>query len=88
MLQSLVFGLITGSILAIAATGFALIRQTEGFLNIAHGQFLLVGASAVQVGTATFADPRAPERVLDGLVDWVAEHGIARVDELTGGAHD
>jgi branched-chain amino acid transport system permease protein len=44
MLQTLVFGLISGSILAIAATGFALIRQTEGFLNIAHGQFLLVGA--------------------------------------------
>jgi branched-chain amino acid transport system permease protein len=44
MLQTVVFGLISGSILAVAATGFALIRQTEGFLNIAHGQFLLVGA--------------------------------------------
>ena len=43
-MQTIVFGLISGSILAVAATGFALIRQTEGFLNIAHGQFLLVGA--------------------------------------------
>ena len=43
-LQTIVFGLISGSILAVAATGFALIRQTEGFLNIAHGQYLLVGA--------------------------------------------
>src|SRR3712207_4299468 len=43
-MQTLVFGLISGSILAVSATGFALIRQTEGFLNIAHGQFLLVGA--------------------------------------------
>lgn len=43
-MQTFVFGLISGSILAVAATGFALIRQTEGFLNIAHGQFILVGA--------------------------------------------
>src|SRR5690242_11338840 len=43
-LQTIIFGLISGSILAVAATGFALIRQTEGFLNIAHGQYLLVGA--------------------------------------------
>lgn len=43
-MQTVVFGLISGSILAVAATGFALVRQTEGFLNIAHGQFILVGA--------------------------------------------
>ena len=43
-MQFVFFGLITGSILAIAAAGFALIRQVEGFLNIAHGQYMLVGA--------------------------------------------
>ena len=43
-MQFVFFGLITGSILAIAAAGFALIRQIEGFLNIAHGQYMLVGA--------------------------------------------
>ena len=44
MIQYVFFGLLTGSILALAASGFALIRQVEGFLNIAHGQFMLIGA--------------------------------------------
>jgi neutral amino acid transport system permease protein len=44
MIQYIFFGLLTGSILAIAASGFALIRQVEGFLNIAHGQYMLIGA--------------------------------------------
>ena len=44
MIQYFFFGLLTGSILAIAASGFALIRQVEGFLNIAHGQYMLIGA--------------------------------------------
>jgi neutral amino acid transport system permease protein len=43
-MQNLIFGLISGSILAIAAVGFSMIRQTEGFINIAHGQMLTVGA--------------------------------------------
>jgi len=44
MIQYIFFGLLTGSILAISASGFALIRQVEGFLNIAHGQYMLIGA--------------------------------------------
>lgn len=43
-MQYIFFALITGSTLALAAVGFALVRQTEGFLNIAHGQFMLLGA--------------------------------------------
>jgi neutral amino acid transport system permease protein len=43
-MQNIVFGLITGSILGIATVGFAMIRQSEGFINIAHGQFLTLGA--------------------------------------------
>lgn len=43
-MQNLIFGLISGSILALAAVGFSMIRQTEGFLNIAHGQMLTIGA--------------------------------------------
>jgi neutral amino acid transport system permease protein len=42
--QNIIFGLITGSILASATVGFALIRQTENFLHIAHGQTLALGA--------------------------------------------
>lgn len=39
-------------------------------------ELLIVGASAVQVGTATFADPAAPRRVVDELLAWAAAHGI------------
>jgi dihydroorotate dehydrogenase (NAD+) catalytic subunit len=48
---------------------------------------LQAGASAVQVGTATFADPRAPETVARDLVNWAAAHGITRLADLTGVAH-
>ena len=43
-MQNVIFGFVTGSVLAIAAVGFAMVRQTEGFLNVAHGQFLALGA--------------------------------------------
>jgi neutral amino acid transport system permease protein len=43
-MQNIIFGLVSGSILALAAVGFSMIRQTEGFINIAHGQMLTVGA--------------------------------------------
>ncbi|MBU3688262.1 MAG: dihydroorotate dehydrogenase B catalytic subunit [Acidimicrobiales bacterium mtb01] len=48
---------------------------------------LQAGASAVQVGTATFADPRAPEIVARDLVTWAADRGIGRLADLTGVAH-
>lgn len=50
-------------------------------------ELLLAGASAVAVGTATFADPRAPQRVARDLERWARRHGVARVADLTGGAH-
>ncbi len=39
-------------------------------------ELLLAGASAVEVGTATLADPRAPIKVLDGIVRWCARHRV------------
>jgi dihydroorotate dehydrogenase (NAD+) catalytic subunit len=48
-------------------------------------EFLLAGASAVQVGTAIFRDPGAPLRILAELEAFCAEHGIAEVGELIGG---
>ncbi|MGE0880077.1 MAG: dihydroorotate dehydrogenase [Acidimicrobiia bacterium] len=50
-------------------------------------ELLMAGANAVQVGTATFADPRAPAKVLAGLVDWCARHGVQTVGELVGAVH-
>ena len=50
-------------------------------------ELLLAGASAVQVGTVTFADPRASQRVVDDLGRWCHRHGVDRVADLVGGAH-
>ena len=47
-------------------------------------EFLVAGASAVQVGTATFYDPTASERLLDDLTRHLAGAGVARVSELVG----
>jgi dihydroorotate dehydrogenase (NAD+) catalytic subunit len=48
-------------------------------------EFMLAGATAVQVGTASYADPRAVENIANGLKKWCADHGVLRVGELTGG---
>lgn len=51
-------------------------------------EFMLAGASAVEVGTATFADPRAPRRILAEFEQWCDRHGVSTVPELIGGAHE
>ncbi len=48
-------------------------------------EFMLAGATAVQVGTASFADPRATERLATGLEAWCKSHDVANVASLTGG---
>ena len=59
-----------------------------GIGGIASGEdaveFLLAGASAVQVGTASFWDPRATERVIRDLEKFCAQRGIPAVRLLTG----
>jgi dihydroorotate dehydrogenase (NAD+) catalytic subunit len=50
-------------------------------------ELLMAGADAVQVGTATFFEPRAPLRVLRELGTWCARHGVAHVRDLRGAAH-
>ena len=47
-------------------------------------ELLRAGANAVQVGTATFADPRASHRVLRELEKWCRSRGVHRVADLTG----
>lgn len=47
-------------------------------------EFLLAGASAIAVGTATFADPAAPLKVLNELEEWMDSHGVKSVSELIG----
>jgi dihydroorotate dehydrogenase (NAD+) catalytic subunit len=48
-------------------------------------EFMLAGATAVQVGTASYWDPRATEKIVDELAEWCAEHEVARLADLTGG---
>jgi dihydroorotate dehydrogenase (NAD+) catalytic subunit len=47
-------------------------------------EFLMAGATAVQVGTANFYNPRAIPEVLTGLRDWLAREGISDVREIVG----
>ena len=49
-------------------------------------EFLMAGASAVQVGTATFADPAAPIRVVEGLAAYVRERGLSSIRDVIGTA--
>ncbi len=49
-------------------------------------EFLMAGASAVQVGTATFTEPGAPWRVLDELREWCEAEGVGGLDEVVGAA--
>jgi dihydroorotate dehydrogenase (NAD+) catalytic subunit len=49
-------------------------------------EFLMAGASSVQVGTATFADPLAPLRVIEGLAAYVKEQGLASIRDVIGAA--
>jgi dihydroorotate dehydrogenase (NAD+) catalytic subunit len=47
-------------------------------------EFLLAGATAIQVGTASYADPRAAERLAKGLESWCKSHSVEKVSSLTG----
>jgi dihydroorotate dehydrogenase (NAD+) catalytic subunit len=47
-------------------------------------EFLLAGATALQVGTASYADPRATQRLAHGLEQWCTRNQVTRVADLTG----
>ena len=47
-------------------------------------EFLLAGASAVAVGTAIFADPYAPVRVINEINEYLDKHNIKQVSDLIG----
>lgn len=48
-------------------------------------EFMLAGAAAVQVGSASYADPRAVQRIAESLERWCARHQVTKVSQLTGG---
>ncbi len=51
-------------------------------------EFLLAGASAVQVGTATFRNPRAALDVLEGIEEYMRDEEVEDVTSLVGAAHE
>jgi len=56
-----------------------------GIMNATDGiEFLLAGASAIQVGTANFIDPGVSLKIIDGIENYMIKHGIASIKDLTG----
>jgi dihydroorotate dehydrogenase (NAD+) catalytic subunit len=47
-------------------------------------EFLVTGATAVQVGTANFVNPRATIEIIDGIKAFLTKHGISSVMDIVG----
>jgi dihydroorotate dehydrogenase (NAD+) catalytic subunit len=47
-------------------------------------EFLLAGASAVQIGTASFIDPQASVKILEGIEDYLVKKGFSNLKEIVG----
>ena len=47
-------------------------------------EFMLAGATAVEIGTASYWDPCATEKIVDELQDWCSDHEVARIADITG----
>ncbi len=57
-----------------------------GIMNATDAiEFMLAGATAVQIGTANFIDPTTSVQVVDGIQEYMSRHGIDDVKELIGG---
>jgi dihydroorotate dehydrogenase (NAD+) catalytic subunit len=57
-----------------------------GIMNAADAiEFMLAGASAIQVGTANFIDPTVTIKIVDGIEDYLLRHKMSSVTELIGG---
>jgi dihydroorotate dehydrogenase (NAD+) catalytic subunit len=48
-------------------------------------EFMLAGATAVQIGTASYWDPVATEKIVGELENWCVEHRVEKLAEMTGG---
>ena len=56
-----------------------------GIMNAADAiEFLMAGATAVEIGTANFIDPTTTIRVIDGINEWLDSHGVKDVHEIIG----
>lgn len=59
-----------------------------GIMNATDAiEFLMAGASAVEIGTANFIDPTVTVKVIDGINAWLDAHGVKNVHEIIGCLH-
>jgi dihydroorotate dehydrogenase (NAD+) catalytic subunit len=47
-------------------------------------EFILAGASAISIGTALFVDPATPNKILDGLREYMTKQKVSRLSDLVG----
>lgn len=47
-------------------------------------EFLMVGATAIEIGTANFLDPTVTIKVIDGINEWMDKHGVKDIHEIIG----
>jgi dihydroorotate dehydrogenase (NAD+) catalytic subunit len=47
-------------------------------------EFMLAGATAIQIGTANFVDPQVTVKVIEGVKNYLEENNIASIRELIG----
>ncbi len=56
-----------------------------GIMNATDAiEFMMAGASAIEIGTANFIDPTVTMKVVDGINDWLDAHGCKDVKEIIG----
>lgn len=56
-----------------------------GIMNATDAiEFLMAGATAIEVGTANFIDPSATEKIVDGIDAWLDSHGVKDVKDIIG----
>ena len=56
-----------------------------GIMNATDAiEFLMAGATAIEIGTANFIDPTTTIRVINGINDWLDNHGVKDVHEIIG----
>lgn len=56
-----------------------------GIMNATDAiEFIMAGATAIEIGTANFIDPTTTIRVIDGMNEWLDKHGVKDVNEIIG----
>lgn len=59
-----------------------------GIMNASDAlEFIMAGASAIEIGTANFVDPRTSVQVIEGIENFCTRHNVCDINELIGCIH-